>query len=195
MNAAVVLAAGLSSRFPGNKLLCTIGGKTLLRHTVERVLACSEIDSCTVVARKPDRAILEAVEGLAVELTLVDGPAAHSESLKAGLSSLPSRVRRIMVALGDQPASTDLLSRIMREAIRSERDVLVPTYLGKRGNPVVFRSEFVPKLYGLSGDSGARSMLEQWPDAVHELELGGVMPPDLDSDADLRAVARYLRTS
>lgn len=195
MNTAIVLAAGTSSRFPGHKLLCTIGGKTLLRHTVERVLACGEIETCSVVVRKSQRAIIQAVEGLPIELALVDGTVAHSESLKAGLGSLPTGMRRVLVALGDQPASTDLLTRVMREAIRSDRDVLVPTYLGQRGNPVVFRSEFIPKLYRLSGDSGARSLLNRFPDDVLELELGAVRPPDLDSEADLRSVERYLRTT
>lgn len=195
MNAAIVLAAGMSNRFPGNKLLCTIAGKTLLRHTVERVLACGEIDMCLVVIRKSHREVMEALEVLPVELVMVDGKAAHSESLKVGLGSLAAGVQRVLVALGDQPASTDLLTRVMRESIRSERNVLVPTYLGQRGNPVVFRSEFIPKLLRLGGDSGARSLLNRSSDEVFELEIGVAMPPDLDSEADLRAVARYLRAT
>ncbi len=194
MNAALVLAAGFSRRFPGHKLLCEIQGKPLLRHTVERVLACREVDCCHVVIRRPHIAVAQALEGLPVTTVRLDGPGVHSESLKAGLKSLPIGVRRVLVALGDQPIKTGILNAVMCEALKSERDVIVPTYQGQRGNPVIFRSEFFPRLFRLDGDVGARACLKSVPEVVVEFELGVRMPPDLDVEDDLRSVALYLRS-
>jgi len=192
VKAAVVLAAGLSTRFPGNKLLREFWKKPLIRHTVERLVECEQIEECFVVVGGGEATIVEALAGLPLQFVEVQGEAALSESIKAGLRSLPKKTSHVMVALGDQPVSARLLTRLMAKAISSEQDVLVPTYGKQRGNPVIFRSQFFPLLFQMNGDCGARMIIDGHPELVHEFELDDVMPPDLDSEADLKNVENYL---
>ncbi|HSE05785.1 MAG TPA: nucleotidyltransferase family protein, partial [Methylomirabilota bacterium] len=103
MIAAVVLAAGLSRRMGQAKLLMPVGGRAIIRHAVESVLA-GGVDSVWVVSG-PDVEPLEgALAGLDVQLVVNPAPEeGQAGSLRVGIAALPASVDAAVVALGDQP--------------------------------------------------------------------------------------------
>ena len=54
---------------------------------------------------------------------------------------------------------------------RNQKDILIPTYKNKQGNPVLFHKSMKKKVMNISGDFGAKKILEINKDKVFKLEI------------------------
>jgi molybdenum cofactor cytidylyltransferase len=189
--AAIVLAAGRSTRMGGpNKLLEQISGKPLVRIAAEEALASRARP--VVVVSGHERARLEAaLAGLPVRLVHnPDYAQGLSTSVKAGLAALPPEAEAAIVCLGDMPQVTSALIDRLIAAFDPERNALVvlPTFNGKRGNPVLWSRRFFPELMALEGDVGARHLIGAYPEVVIEVPVENAAAMiDIDTPDALRA--------
>jgi molybdenum cofactor cytidylyltransferase len=172
--AALVLAAGRSTRMGGpNKLLAELAGKPLVRIAAEAALASRARPVIVVTGHQRER-VEAALEGLPVRFVhnpdFADG---LSTSLKAGIAALPEDVAGAVVCLGDMPQISGPLIDELAGALDPERGALiaVPTFEGKRGNPVLWSRRFFPELAALQGDVGARHLIGTYRDAVVEVPV------------------------
>ena len=190
--AAIVMAAGKSSRMGQFKLLMPVDGAPMIAKTVDALLASSVTDVIVVTGREADgvRAALgERPVRLVHNPDYADG---LSASLKAGLAALPTDADAFLVALGDMPKVTsDDVDRLIAAYDPDEgRLICVPTYEGKVGNPILWDRRFVEAMQGLSGDSGARSLLPRHGEAVAETPVKGAgVLIDVDTPEALAALA------
>lgn len=170
--AAILLAAGRGMRFGDEpKLLAQIGGKSLVRHAAEAAVHSTANPVIVVTGHRADE-VQSALLGLPVQIIhnalFTQG---LSTSLKAGFSALPKTARSAIILLADMPfVKADLIDALVtgwRE--QGEPAALVPTWNGKRGNPVVISCSLQTMIEGLSGDVGAGQMLRgrsdvlEWP--------------------------------
>lgn len=197
--AALVLAAGRSSRMGGpNKLLADVGGTPLVARTLDAVLA-AQVSSVTVVTGHQGEAVQAALAGRAEagrRLSFVDNPdfaEGLSTSLRAGLAALPREADGVVVCLGDMPrVSAAVIDRLIAAYNPLEgRAVCIPTVQGKQGNPVLWDRAFFPEMAGLTGDAGAKRLIGLHADRVCEVPVdeAGVLF-DVDTPellAELRA--------
>jgi molybdenum cofactor cytidylyltransferase len=174
--AAIVLAAGRSTRMGGpNKLLAELGGKPLVRIVTEQVLA-SKAKSVTVVTGHQAGEVEKALRGLNV--TFVHNPDfadGLASSVKTGIAAVPAKVDGAVVCLGDMPLiSADLIDRLI-EAFAPDRGnlIAVPVSDGRRGNPVLWSRRFFRELMTLDGDIGARHLIARHSEAVAEVPVEG----------------------
>ncbi|WP_074859305.1 nucleotidyltransferase family protein [Ectopseudomonas oleovorans] len=184
--AALMLAAGYSRRFGADKRRATLAdGRSLLAASL--ALPCSMLEEVWLVLR-PDESITEL--GLPANIKLVQHPLTAQgmgHSLAAGAERLlaESRADAVAIFLADMPAiRRDSLETLFAHA--SANAIVLPSYQGKRGHPVLFGRAFWPQLATLSGDAGAKPVLQQHPEAVRIVELNdpGVLQ-DIDTPADL----------
>jgi molybdenum cofactor cytidylyltransferase len=174
--AAVVLAAGRSSRMaPDNKLLAPVGGgRTMIARTVDNVLS-SGARPVLVVLGHMAAEIEAALGGRPVRLVAApdyaDGLAA---SLRAGIAALPPEAAAALVCLGDMPLVTGrMIDRLLAAYDPDEgRTIVLPTFRGKPGNPMLWDRRYFADMLELQGDSGARQLLGRHLDAVAEVEIG-----------------------
>ncbi|MGZ9092570.1 MAG: NTP transferase domain-containing protein [Rhodoplanes sp.] len=190
--AAIVLAAGRSSRMGGsNKLLAEIGGRTLVRIAVEEALA-SRARPVIVVTGHQRESVETALTGL--DVVLVHNPAyadGLSTSLKTGIAAAPPSADGAIVCLGDMPQVDARLIDSLLSAFDPEQGALivVPTTAGKRGNPVVWSRRFFADLAALTGDVGARGLIATYPEAVVEVAVADAAAfTDIDTPDALDAV-------
>jgi molybdenum cofactor cytidylyltransferase len=187
--AALVLAAGHSRRMAGaNKLLMPWQARPLLRHAVEGVLA-SGAERVFVVTGHQGEAVAAGLSELPVVIVHnPDHAAGLASSLKAGLGVLPENVDGVLVCLGDMPrVAAQTLDRLIAAFAPAEaRAICLPTYRGKRGNPVLLGRQLFPELATLEGDRGARRLIESHNELVAEVavEDAGVLL-DVDTPAAL----------
>lgn len=186
--AAVVLAAGKSTRMGSNKLLKPIKGKPMIRQTVETVLQ-SRASPVVVVTGHDASRIREALDGL--DVSFVSNPhydQGLSTSLAAGVAGLPPKVEGALMVLGDMPLVpvTTLNKLIAAFDPREARSICLPVYQGERGNPILWGRQHFPEFQGLKGDRGAKVLLVVNSDQVVEVPVGnaGVLT-DFDTPESL----------
>ncbi|MEO3774584.1 nucleotidyltransferase family protein [Micromonospora sp. B9E7] len=184
MIAGLLLAAGAGRRYGRPKALVELDGEPLVRRGV-RLLGDG---GCT-----PVHVVLGAG---ADEVPALPGavPVRHDRwseglgsSLRRGLAALPADVPAAVVVLVDQPLLSPLAVRRVREAYAGEAVVVVATYAGRPGHPILLGRRTWPLLdrYAV-GDRGARDLLRERPDLVVEVPCDDVgSPVDVDTPADL----------
>jgi len=188
--AAVVLAAGRSTRMGSNKLVAELNGTPLVRIAAEQALA-SCADPVIVVTGHERERVEKALAGLAVRFVhnpeFADG---LSTSLKAGLAAVPPEADGAIICLGDMPQVRAAMIDRLIAAFDPARGALivVPTIDGKRGNPVLWSRRFFPELAGLEGDVGARHMIGAYGEAVVEVAADRAALVDIDTPEALSAL-------
>lgn len=172
--AAIILAAGQSRRMgPSNKLLADIGAKKMVVHVADAVQASQARPVVAVVGHQAD-AVRAALAGR--DILFVDNPD-HAEgisgSLRLGLRALPRGVDGAIICLGDMPRVTAAqIDRLISAFNPLEgRAICVPTFNGKRGNPVLFARRFFEEMESVAGDVGARHLLGEAPELVCEVAM------------------------
>lgn len=181
--AALVLAAGSSTRMGSNKLLADIHGEPMIARTVRRVAETS-VEKVVVVTGHQHNEIEKALSGRHV--TLVHNPDfadGLSTSLRAGVAALQNSYDAILVCLGDMPLidARDVNRMIAAFNPTEHRSIVVPVHGRTFGNPVLWGAEHFAALMGCEGDRGARGLLEKLKDDAVEIpvENEGVV---LDAD-------------
>jgi molybdenum cofactor cytidylyltransferase len=190
--AAVVLAAGRSTRMGAiNKMLAEIGGKPLVRIAVEQAIA-SRAKPVIVVTGHQHEKVEAALKDLPVRLVRnPDYAEGLGTSLKTGIAAVPENADGAIVCLGDMPqVDAPLIDRLV-SAFDPERGalVIVPSIIGRRGNPVVWSRRFFHDLMSVQGDIGARHLIGTYAEAVVEIPVAGEAAlTDVDTPESLSAV-------
>ncbi len=180
--AGIVLAAGRSSRMaPQNKLLVPDrAGRPMVARVVDNLLSSAARPVIVVTGNRAEE-VRAAIAGRPVQFVhAADYADGLSASLRAGIAAVPPTASAALVCLGDMPLVTGRMIERLIEAYDPDegRSVVVPTYRGKIGNPVLWDRRFFPDIGGLVGDVGARPLLERHSEYVAQVEL--------DDDAVLR---------
>jgi len=198
--AAVILAAGQSSRMGTvNKLLIEVDGKPMVRHAIDAARAAGA-DPIIVVTGHAAEDVGGAVGD---DVTLVHNPdykQGLSTSLRAGIGAVPDTCEGALIALSDMPRiKPKHIQQIMRAHDPDEGHVIcVPTWQGKRGNPVLWDRRFFDDFMSLGGDVGAKHLINENADLVVEVPIeDDSVLVDVDSPealADLAAQGMEIKT-
>ena len=167
------------------KLLLDWGGKPVVRRVVEQVKA-GRVDEVLVVLGHEAPTIREALKGLPVRFVENPEPeAGQASSIAAGVAVLGPAVSAVLIALGDQPAlPPEVIPRLVETFNQTGKAIVAPLYRGVQGNPVLFAAAVFPELRALTGDRGARSVVEKDPARVALVSFDLPMPADLDTFED-----------
>ena len=186
--AAIILAAGRSSRMGAtNKLLATVGGTPMVRRVAETALASSAAPVIVVTGHQAE-AITAALTGL--DVTSVHNPdyaSGLAGSLKAGLTALPADSDAFVVCLADMPLIEPAhIDSLIAAFDASDRPICVPVHAGRRGNPVLWARRYIPDMLDLTGDQGARPLLETHAAAITEVPVSSdTIHADFDTPESL----------
>jgi len=188
MICAVVLGAGLSSRMGAQKLLLPFGGKTVIAHIVDQLLA-SAVDQVIMVVGHQGRKVSDELSGRKV--TIIENPDYESgmlSSVRCGLSHLPANCSAILVVLGDQPSITpQLVDKMLQAFAATEKRILVPLNNGRRGHPLLFSAFYRDQVLASFDDVGLRGLLHAHPEDVFELSVASSsVLSDMDCPEDYR---------
>lgn len=186
--AALVLAAGTSSRMgTDNKLLAEVDGVPMVLRAVNAALA-SRASSVTVVTGHQAEAVEAALAGR--KLRVVRNPefaAGMSTSLRAGIAALPPEAQAVVVLLADMPRITaDHVDRVIEAFDAAQPTIVVPEKDGRRGNPILWPRELFAQMSAVSGDKGARGLLERHAARLRRIGMDDdAIFVDIDSPEDL----------
>jgi molybdenum cofactor cytidylyltransferase len=196
--AAVVLAAGRSRRMaPHNKLLLPDRtGKPMIARVVDNVLSSGARPVLVVLGHMADE-VERILGGRPVRFVHApDYAEGLSASLKAGIAAVPPENAAAIVCLGDMPLVTGrMIDRLLAAYDPTEgRRIVLPTFHGKQGNPMLWDRGFFAEILAITGDSGARFLLGKYLESVAEVEMADdAVLRDFDTTESLGTLPARLR--
>jgi molybdenum cofactor cytidylyltransferase len=184
MIAGIVLAAGFARRMGRQKLLLAFQGKPIVRWAAEAL--APDVEDLVVVTGQEEAAVRQALAGLAVRF--VRNPRPHEgqgSSIAVGVSALKPWTRAAVIALGDQPrVPGDVVPALLAAWERGGQAIVAPVYRGTQGTPVLFAAALFGELAALTGDAGARAVVQARPERVELVPFDMPMPADVDTPED-----------
>jgi molybdenum cofactor cytidylyltransferase len=154
---AIVLAAGLGSRFGGGKLSHAYKNGMLIDFALDAAIAAPVRGVTVVVGADPVIEGLATLRGCAV-VEAADYAQGLSASLKAGIAALPEDADGAFIFLGDMPRIPHGVLADLAQAL-TDHDAAAPVFDGQRGHPVLVSRRLFPQLMALEGDHGAGRVL------------------------------------
>jgi len=191
---AIVLAAGSSRRFNGDKRRSMLAsGKSLLRTSIEN--AASHFTQTLVVLRAEDQEYAEQLGKQLNDLHVTFFCAPESAlGMAHSLGNAISKIERWAAAavfLGDmpylKPETIETLLSAYDEHAKSQ-PIVVPVKAGNYGHPVIFDQLYFDAISSLKGDVGARAVIKEYSDRVLEVPVdddGAIK--DIDRSGDMPA--------
>ncbi|MEZ2414271.1 NTP transferase domain-containing protein [Muriicola sp. E247] len=185
--AALILAAGSSSRMGRTKQLLPWGNSTLLGNAVSTVHE-SGLEEILVILGAKAKTIKASLDSMPCQIVVnSEWEEGLGSSIRTGVShiltsaSLPDG---ILIMLADQPfINADYLKKLIHHFKKGNEGIICSDYGKKLGVPAIFSNKYFKKLQGLSGDSGAGGIIEIHRDDSYGLEAGKITI-DLDTHED-----------
>jgi len=168
---AILLAAGQSKRMDGeNKLTKEIKGIPLIKLSVKNILA-SSVDELIIVLGY-QKEIIEKLIDKNEKIKFVfnkDFESGMASSIKTGLDNLSEKTEAFFICLGDMPmVNQNIYNKMIKTKLNYnkklkpnfKKEIFIPTYEKKNGNPVLFTKHMKEKIMQISGDDGAKELIE-----------------------------------
>jgi len=191
-SAIIILAAGSSSRLGLPKQLLQLRGKSLLRHAAETALAARPSEVLAVLGFESDRMKHE-LDDLPVQIVFnhrwIEGIAS---SIREGLSRLPADIETALIFLCDQPfVTSDHLSHLIK-ACTNQKPIIATGYESTAGVPACYHRQVFPELLTLTGDHGAKRIIDLDPERVTAIPFDAATL-DIDTMDDYRKFVKSVR--
>lgn len=195
----MILAAGVSKRFGTSKQLLKLTNGYMIEYVIRASLA-SELNKVYVILGHHHKEILKALSENnenfpSNQLDFLINPQYRqgmSSSIRAGLTSIKNTFGSVMFLLGDQPlVDSGLINLMLKQYYGSDKNLCVPAYKGKRGNPTIFSHEYFSLLENVKGDSGGKDIIMAHPDDILTVETDS---PDCTFDIDTPNDLKLLKT-
>ena len=170
------------------KLLLPLWGKPVIAHVVDALLE-SPVHSVIVVTSRNSARVRTALAGRAVRF--VENPARNADmlqSVRCGLRTLPANCRAVLVTPGDLPRlQPGLIQRMLEAFHATPMTILVPTFRGRHGHPLLFSARFRREILTSFDGTGLRGLKRahprqvlQWPARTSAILEDLDTPPDYD---------------
>lgn len=183
--AGVVLAAGMASRM-GNrtKQLLEYENKPLLQHVIDQANV-SSLDEVVVVLGHFAPEIRTAIEpGRASFVMNECYRKGQSTSVISGIQAVRNDWDGVLMLLGDQPGiPAETIDSLISSFADDPDAIVMPFYRGKRGNPVLLPRRLEAELLTITGDQGARSIIQR-DSTVRKVPIDAELPLDVDTLQD-----------
>jgi len=178
MISAILLGAGESKRMKVNKLFLPWGRETVFEHCFNTLLR-SKAGEIIVVLNKQNEEMKELFEKRSASATKKVKVTFNryykrgmSTSIHKGLLVMDPRSEGILISLGDQPfLKTRTINVLLRAFQQRKEGIVVPSFKGMKGHPVIFHRMFRKELLKLRGDTGGKPILLKYSKQIRTLPV------------------------
>lgn len=190
---AVILAAGKSTRMGQQKLLMPYQNSTIIKSIVDKSLNSSAVQTIVVLGSHKDEIKKELnnynvnfIENKLFEIGMLS-------SIQAGLSAVDKKSDGILVLLGDQPMVSEIIiNQLITSFQKTTKGLIIPTYNGKRGHPVLIHSKYKDSIHQLNTAIGLRELFLNNGKDILEVEVqSDSILKDIDTPEDYKREFNY----
>jgi CTP:molybdopterin cytidylyltransferase MocA len=191
MISAILLAAGESKRMGAFKQLLPFEGKPFVLCAIDNLIS-SGADEIIVVTGHRESDIRATLRGRAVRFAHnADYKSGMSASIKRGVEEISKQSEAILIALADQPQIGATLIRRLIEVWKKDRPlILVPTFNGRNGHPVIFDISLKDEILSIDPGEGLRRVLHAHKDEILRVEATDEVLVDFDLPEDYSRLRR-----
>lgn len=187
----IILAAGESKRFGSPKQLAEYKGKTLLQHAIDEAAKVDKAAICVVLGAHRDEILAKHKTEHIIAGINEDWESGMASSIQTGLHRLLQNytdLKGCIIAVSDQPF---LKAKIFEHLIKKQQEtgagIIASAYANTLGTPVYLDKKYFDELMALTGDGGAKQMLETHKDDLSQIDFEQG-ETDIDSPEDLAAI-------
>jgi molybdenum cofactor cytidylyltransferase len=192
---AILLAAGESKRMGVDKLSLPWGEKTLLEHCLE-TLIYSNVKEVVVVLGDRTKEMKSQLKGHKVKVVMnPHSRRGMSTSIRRGLRTIDPDSHGILITMGDLPfLKTGTINSLIHSFTQAKGGIIVPSFRGRKGHPVIFHKRYKKELLKLEGSFGGRIIIEKHPKdvCVVQVKSEGVVK-DIDTWKDYKKELRICK--
>lgn len=187
---AIILAAGRASRFEdGQKLVAELDRVPLVRRVALAAADSSAAEILVIVERLGNAVECAAGSGRWRFIENAQASSGLASSLRVGVGNVAPSSSGVAVLLADMPLlPTALIDRTITifEQTGGNRIAFPIAPDGMRGHPVIWPRSLFGALAGLTGDGGARGLIQAHPDICQPVPTDDWRAfSDVDTRADL----------
>ena len=181
----ILLAAGSSKRFGGNKITAKLpNSKPVGIQSAERLKTCVDEMIVVVNSKNTDTKQLFTDHHFNVKVS-EKSEGGMGYSLSDGISSTLEATHWI-IALADMPYLAVSTMSKLRELLVVKNQITVPIFDGQLGHPVGFPRTYRKQLLKLEGDRGAKSIIDgSAPDTFFFMSSDFGVVRDIDVRSEL----------
>jgi molybdenum cofactor cytidylyltransferase len=171
MISTILLAAGQSSRMKGeNKLIKEIDGIPLIKYAVKNILTSAVDEIVIVLGHEKD--LIKSIIGIDKKIKFTynkDFKKGISSSIKTGLKNISKKSEAFFISLGDMPnVNQNIYNKLIKSRFKynkklkpqHKKEIIIPTFEGKNGNPVLFSKFMKDKIMLVKNDLGASEIIK-----------------------------------
>lgn len=185
-----MLAAGESRRFGATKLLAQLDDKSLLEHALTAAQSACPGKVCLVVGCYSTEIMREASTRADSVVENADYRSGIGSSIACGVSACRANADAIVVMLADQPTIEASHVQALVDAWSGQDDeIVLSTHAGVQAPPTLFGRGAFDQLTELSGDSGARSVIQSEQYTIKRVAFAE-LAIDIDTEEDLLQLKR-----
>ena len=187
--AAILLAAGQSSRMGAFKPLLPFGNKTVIERCIDYLHNGSVETIVAVVGHRADE-VRQKLDQQALLFALNPDPKSEmGASIAAGVRELPEQCQAVVIALCDYPAVPAAVVTTLLETWKEGARLVIPTWQDRGGHPVLVDLSFKSELLELSSNGGLRSLFEAHKNDVKRVAVASpFIARDMDTWDDYLAL-------
>jgi len=172
------------------KQLLRLDDRPLLQHALDNVRA-SGVKEIVLVLGFAAEAIQREIVAQNVRVVINQSyQQGMGTSLKSGLSAVDPQTGAAIIVLADQPfVRPATLDQLIAVHQRSKPQIVIPTYRGFRGNPVLLDRSVFPEVMALNGDMGCRAIFGDHLEGIVKVPVDDVgILLDIDRQGDFEAL-------
>jgi len=174
MISAILLAAGQSKRMGGeNKLIKTFRGKCLINHILKSLIKSRVTKIIIVLGYESFKVKKKLLKSKKIKFVYNKSfKSGMASSIKAGLKKISKKDSGFLVVQGDMPfVSKTIINSLCSSIKRVEKEIFIPFYKKKAGNPIGFKTSFLKFLRKIKGDSGAKRIIRSHKKKIYKLKI------------------------
>lgn len=187
--AAIVLAAGASSRFGRPKALALLAGRPVLQHVLDAIAPVGVAEVVVVLGADADQIERSLRWRSERRLRNPKPEEGLSSSLRVGLDGVSPVCDAALILLGDQPlVRVDVMARLLAGFVSAARPIVLPRYRdGGGSNPLLIHRSAWSLAREAKADRGLGPVLRGHPELLVQVDVDG-SNPDIDTPEDLEAI-------
>ncbi|WP_293745920.1 nucleotidyltransferase family protein [uncultured Paraglaciecola sp.] len=195
----IMLAAGQSKRFNGIKQLADIQGQPMICHCLSHYCQGDKwingITNGYVVLGSNAESICKVLPANINQFVVDSWPLGMGHSLAQSIQLIANDTTHILICLADQVAlNQQLILKMLEQTSRFPNHIIAASYANKVGVPAIFPRQYLSELAQMTGDNGAKSLLQKYSQQVLAVDMPEAAF-DIDTIEDLNALlvkSRYV---